>query len=96
MSRRAPRRSLTTKLQDLQNDLAALTLRVAALQRHPDSASPSSFVLGARVRFFIPGQGPAFGVIIGITAQRVRIRADITSHIFLRAPHNVTALRDHV
>ena len=84
---------LSTELEELERELAALTLRVAAL-RNRNNTDPARRVpsVGARVRFFIANQGYTEGVIIGITPQRLRVRQDTTNHQFLRAPHNVTLL----
>jgi hypothetical protein len=88
---RRPRQPINTELEELEQELAALTLRVAAIRTRirVTSAQPSQTpVVGDRVRFTIAGSS-AEGVIISVTAQRVRIQQDITHHIFLRAPHNV-------
>jgi hypothetical protein len=94
---RRPRRPINTELQALEQDLAALTLRVAALRRQVNpNPSPTSNqrlpTIGDRLRFHLAGRDSAEGVIIGITAHRVRIRQDSTRHVFLRAPHNITII----
>jgi hypothetical protein len=91
---RRPRRSLTNELADLETELAALTLRVAHLRTQvaTETVSTRTPTIGQRVRFRIVGQGPAEGVVIATTAQRIRIRQDTTGHIILRAPHKVTLL----
>ena len=95
MNRQNRARPINTELAELEEQLAALTLRVAQLRARADAetqVTPRPITTGDRVRFRIIGQGYAEGVIIGITATRVRIRQDTTNHIFLRAPHNVTRL----
>ena len=95
MNRRS-HRPIDTDLEDLERELATLTLRVAALrnrtQDYETSATSRAFVIGDRVRFKLRGSNNTEGVIVGITTHRVQIRQDTTSHIFLRAPHNVTLL----
>jgi transcription elongation factor len=99
---RRPRRNINTELHELEQDLVALTLRVATIRNQvnqrpttgnqrptTDRRLPS---IGDRVRFRITGYGNAEGVIISITTHRIRIRQDETNHIFLRAYHNVTVL----
>jgi hypothetical protein len=91
MSNRRQGRPLNDKLHSLEQDLASLTLRVAAIRNRTNRDSiirPLS--IGDRVHFNIAGRGRAEGVIVGITAQRIRIQQDITLNIFLRAPHNVS------
>jgi hypothetical protein len=92
---RRPRRPLNEELADLEQQLASLTLRVAEIrsQINPGSTRlPRTPTIGDRVRFHIAGQGNVEGIIIGATEHRVRIRQDGSSHIILRAPHNVTVL----
>lgn len=89
MNRRA--RPINTELAELEEQLAALTLRVAQLRARADAETPPiqrPLTIGDRVQFIISGRRYE-GIIIGITASRVRIRQDATHHIFLRAPHNV-------
>jgi hypothetical protein len=93
MSRRH-HRHINTELQELEQELVALTLRVATIrnqvsQRPTARRQPS---IGDRVHFRITGYGNAEGVIISITTHRIHIRQDGTNHIFLRAYHNVTAI----
>jgi hypothetical protein len=92
---RRPRRPINNEWQALEQDLAALTLRVAAIRRRVNPSPTSNQRLptvGDRVRFHLAGRDSAEGVIIGITAHRVRIRQDSTHHVFLRAPHNITII----
>jgi hypothetical protein len=94
---RRPRRPLHSELEVLEQDLAALTLRVAAIRErtNPNSrpATPQRPPLvGDRVRFYLAGRVSAEGVIIAITTHRVRIRQDITHQVLLRAPHNITII----
>jgi hypothetical protein len=93
MDRRS-RRPLDNELENLERELAALTLRVAAIRNQRNQSNPIGRVasIGDRVRFRIAGQGNAEGVVIGITAHRLHIRQDRSGHVFLRAPHNVTIL----
>jgi hypothetical protein len=99
MSRRSEDPSLNAELHSLEQELAALTLRVAALRRaranpHPTRTQRppiSTPHIGDRVRFLIAG-AHAEGVIIGVTTHRVHIRQNITNHVVLRAPRNVTIL----
>ena len=95
MNRRS-NRVLTDELTELEEQLVALSLRVAAIRNLNDTATAQaprrSPIIGDRVRFGIVGRGNHTGIVIGVTAQRIRIRQDDTSHIFLRAPHNVTVL----
>jgi hypothetical protein len=94
MDRRS-RRPLTTELEALEQDLAALTLCVATLRREQSNTRPAVTrvpIVGDRVRFYLAGRHSAEGVIIGITAHRIRIRQDITNHVLLRAPQNITIL----
>jgi hypothetical protein len=82
-----------SQLEQLERELAALTLRVASIRRslpaqHRNIPPARDFSIGDRVRFQL-NQGRAEGTIVGITAQRVRIREAATGHIFLRAPHNI-------
>jgi hypothetical protein len=91
---RRPRKPLNAELEELEQELAALTIRVAAL-RQRSIASPTTAqrtpTVGDRVRF--TASGVAYrGVIVGVTRQRVRIRQDGTCNTILRAPHNVTIL----
>ena len=88
---RRHRRPITSELEDLERELAALTLRVAAL-RNSVGVPERSLAIGDRVRFEIIGRGRTTGVVVATTAKRVRIRQDITGHIFIRAPHNATLL----
>ena len=93
---RRPRRSLDETLEQVEAQLAALTLIVTELrdQANADNepVEPTGPVIGSRVRFRIVGRGNSEGVIVRITARRVHIRQNITNHIFERAPHNVTVL----
>lgn len=95
MNRPNRARPIASELAELEEQLAALTLRVAQLRARSNAENTEALrvpTVGDRVRFYIAGQGYADGVIIGITASRVRIRQERTNHIFLRAPHNVTLL----
>jgi hypothetical protein len=94
---RNPHRHIDTELHALEQDLVALTLRVATIRnqrnqgrQRPTARRPPS--IGDRVRFHITGYGHAVGSIISITTHRIRIRQDGTNHIYLRAHHNVTDL----
>jgi hypothetical protein len=92
-----PRRPspINTELQALEQDLAALTLRVAEIRRRVTPRPRRNQrlpIVGDRVRFHLAGRYSAEGVIIGITAHRVRIRQDSTHHVFLRAPQNVSII----
>ena len=97
---RRPRRSrnINTELQQLEAELAALTLRVSALRNHNNEQNnhpgpnPTGPNIGDRVSFRILGRGNSEGVIVSATAHRVRIRQDTTNHLFDRAPHNVIVL----
>jgi hypothetical protein len=91
---RRQRRPLNAELRSLEQELAALTLRVAAIRNQvtTEDDTPHTPSIGDRVRFYLVGTIQAEGIIIGTTAHRVRIRQDRTGHIILRAPHNVTLL----
>jgi uncharacterized Fe-S cluster-containing radical SAM superfamily enzyme len=94
MSRRQ-RRPLDDELQELEQQLATLTLRVATLRNQVSldrAQAPRPLAIGDRVSFNITGRGRTEGVIIGTTARRVQIRQDITSNIISRAPHNVALI----
>jgi hypothetical protein len=88
-----PRRTLQEELQTLEQELDALTNRVAAIRLlvAADHAQPRLPLVGDRVRFLVAGTYTE-GVIIGITAHRVRIRQDTTNRVFLRSPNNITFL----
>jgi hypothetical protein len=91
---RPERQPLSNELEALEAQLAALTLQVAALrnQINEQPGEPTDVTRSPRVgdwvQFFIRGRS-AEGVVIGRTAQRIRIRQNGNSHIILRAPHNV-------
>ena len=92
---RRPRRPIDDKLEDLERELAALTVRVAAIRTRANKQSPDprpALTIGTRVRFHITGQGQVEGVIVGETPQRIRVRQTSTGHIYLRAPSNVTRI----
>jgi hypothetical protein len=98
---RRPRRNIDNDLQQLERELAALTLKVAALRNQNNNNQnnnnnnahhPHGPNIGDRVSFRILGRGTAEGTIVHITAHRVRIRQDITNHLFDRAAHNVVVL----
>lgn len=92
---RGQQRPIDAELQELQQELAALTLRVAAIRNRATSQSSTGGhtpIIGDRVSFKIAGEGYTEGVVVGNTAQRLRIRQDRTSNIFLRAPSNVKIL----
>jgi uncharacterized Fe-S cluster-containing radical SAM superfamily enzyme len=97
---RRPRRSLKRELRELHAKLAALTLEVSALENRadnddnvePDPPNQPGPRVGDRVSFRIVGRGNSEGVIVSVTARRVKIRQDITNHIFERAPYNVGVL----
>ena len=99
---RRPRRSrnINEELQQLEAELAALTLRVSALRNRNQNNEhnnnpgpiPTGPNIGDRVSFRILGRGNSEGVIVSATAHRVRIRQDTTNHLFDRAPHNVIVL----
>ena len=91
MTRGQPRRPLNEEIRDLQLELEALTIRLAVLEDRADDAQQRSLTIGDRVSFQIAGRY-AEGVIIGSTAQRVRIRANGTLQVYLRAEHNVRRL----
>jgi hypothetical protein len=90
---RRTRTPINQELEALERELASLTLRVAEIRSRvgEEGRGPRTPQVGDRVRFFIRGRN-AEGVVIGITAHRIRIRQDTTSHIFLRAPQNVILL----
>ena len=94
MNRRAPIHPYDTELRELEQELARLTLRIATLRNRTDTVAERELSIGNKVRFKIDGRNST-GEIIGITAQRVRIREDASGHIFLRAPHNVTHTGQH-
>ena len=94
MNRRAPNHPFDTELRELEQELARLTLRIATLRNRTDTAAESELDIGNRVSFKINGRNST-GEIIGVTAQRIRIRDDASGHIFLRAPHNVTRIAQH-
>lgn len=94
---RRPRRNLEEELQQLQAQVAALTIEVSDLRRRTTNSNntqpiPPGPHIGDRVSFRIVGRGNSEGVIVSATARRVKIRQDITHHIFERAPHNVIVL----
>jgi hypothetical protein len=93
---RRPHRNIEEALQQVQAELAALTLVVTELrnQANPDNepVEPTGPIVGDRVSFRIIGRGYFNGTIVRVTARRVHIRQDTTNHIFERAPHNVTVL----
>ena len=89
MNRRTPRTEIDTELQQLEQELTALTIRVAALRNRQDTVIERRLRIGDRVLFTFAGRHDAEGEVIGTTAQRIRIREDNTSNIILRAPHNV-------
>ena len=91
MTRGQPRRPLNEEIRDLQLELEALTIRLAVLEDRADDAQQRPLIIGDRVSFQIAGRY-AEGVIIGSTAQRVRIRANSTLQVYLRAEHNVRRL----
>jgi hypothetical protein len=98
MDRRGRRTiSITNELQQVEADLAALTLRVAQLRHQagrnasPPHENEQAIRVGDQVSFKLAGQNTE-GIVIGITAHRVRIRQDRTNHIFLRSPRNVVRL----
>lgn len=94
---------LTTELHNLEAQLAALTLEVAALRNRIRTNAPAPGVhiigdlpirgrlptLGDRVTFYIKDQGLAEGVIFAVTAKRFHIRQNVTNNNYLRAYHNV-------
>jgi hypothetical protein len=91
---RRQRRPLNAELRSLEQELAALTLRVAAIRNQVTTESDSQQTpsVGDRVSFYLVGTTQAEGTIVGTTAHRVRIKQDRTGHIILRAPHNVTLI----
>ena len=91
---RRPRRNINDELQKLEQELAALTLKVSALrnEHNAENNNPHGPHIGDRVSFRILGRGNAEGVIVSTTAHRVRIQQDVTNHLFDRAPHNVVVL----
>lgn len=88
MNRRTPRRPLNTELRELEQELAALTLRVAALRSQSDTTTERGFVVGDQITFKLNGRVET-GEVIGHTSQRIRVRADHNDQVYLRAPHNV-------
>jgi hypothetical protein len=103
--RRTTSLTLTNELQQLETDLARLTVQVARLRRHqaggnaaattaPTAAENEQVIrIGDHVLFKLGGQYTE-GVVISLTAHRVRIRQHRTNHIFLRSPRNVTPHHD--
>lgn len=91
---RRPRRNLEAELQQLQAQVAALTLEVSELRHRTNNVEPPppGPHIGDRVSFRIVGRGNSEGVIVSATARRVKIRQVVTNHIFERAPHNVVVL----
>jgi hypothetical protein len=92
---RGPQRPLNEELQALEQELATLTLRVAAIRKRVKPQPTNHLrppIVGDRVRFTLAGHNNAEGVVISVTPRRVRIRQDQTNDILLRAPHNVTIL----
>ena len=93
---------IESELQQLEAELANLTLRVSALRRrssvesNPRAATaPFTPRIGDKVQFNIGNRaGLVEGVIIGITPQRVRIREKGTSNTYLRAPHKIHFIRE--
>jgi uncharacterized Fe-S cluster-containing radical SAM superfamily enzyme len=95
MSNRRLQRPLNDELHELEQELASLTLRVASIRsrvNHATDPNLRQLSVGDRVRFNIVGQGRAEGVIVGTTTHRVQIQQDVTSNIYLRAPHKVTPI----
>ena len=90
-------RPIESELQQLEADLANLTLRVSALWHRASIEQDTrtgirSFTpkIGDKVQFNISNRaGLVEGIIIGITPQRVRIREKGTSNTYLRAPHKI-------
>ena len=92
---RRPHRPIDDELEDLERELAALTVRVAAIRSRANEQSPDPrlvLAIGTRVRFHIVGQGQVEGVIVGETPQHICIRHISTGLIYLRAPSNVTCI----
>lgn len=90
---RRPRRGINTELAELEQELAALTLRVATIRRQANNNTTNRILsIGDRVRLRITGQGVVEGTVVGFTAQRVQIRLDGSNNIIQRAPHNVTLI----
>jgi transcription elongation factor len=88
------RSNIDSELEELQQELAALTVRVAAIRNRSNTNRANirqrSPQIGDRVRFTVAGyQGHSEGTVVGITAHRIRIQEDGRNHIYLRAPHNV-------
>ena len=100
MDRRPRRnRNINEELQKLEAELAALSLRVSVLRHQANNnnndnnePNPTGPNIGDRVSFRIIGRGNSEGVVVSATTHRVRIRQDITNHLFDRAPHNVIVL----
>ena len=95
MSRRPTRTPTDNELEDIQRELAALTLRLAALTESRDNdEEPFDRPLrrGDRVQFHIVGQGYSAGEIIRVTPRRVQILQDRTGNVISRAPHNTTRI----
>jgi hypothetical protein len=92
--------SLSTELEQLERDLASLTLRVGSLRESLNQETHASEDgnisrtphVGDRVRFGTVGRGTYEGVIVAVTAKRIRIRQDVTNSVILRAPQNVTLI----
>jgi hypothetical protein len=87
------------ELYELQEALAALTVRVAEIRnrrpinierrRTPNTVHP--FYIGDRVYFPLNGHR-AEGVIIDQTPRRFRIRHNTTGHIYLRSATTITLI----
>jgi hypothetical protein len=92
MPRSSPRQAtLNDELQQLEADLASLTLRVAQLRAQTTEQAAGrarDIRIGDQVHFQIAGQH-AEGVVIALTTHRIRIRQYRTHHIFLRSPNTV-------
>lgn len=87
--------SASDTLQEIEEALQALTLRVAELrstQSPLDPPQPREPSIGDRVRFVINGNVTE-GIIIGRTPQRVKIKVTGKRGYYLRAPHNVTIIQ---
>jgi transcription elongation GreA/GreB family factor len=86
------------ELLALEEALAALTIRVAALRRRrtaaqtpPQTPQQPIFTIGDRVYFQLNGNRTE-GVIIERTLRRFRIRDINTGHVYLRSGNTITLI----
>lgn len=88
--------SIDNELEELQLQLAAISLRITAIRNRTGgrgNARRRPPRIGDRVRFTIPGrQGYTEGTIVGITTHRVQIQEAGQTYVHSRAPHNVIVI----